>query len=156
MAILLLVAFAVWILRTGARSDEVARRQLKWMIVAILALWQIEWHIWYVVTGLWSVERQLPLHMCGIMIWVTIYGFVSGDRRVYPLIYFFGIAGAIQAVATPEAVRDFPHIRFLNTIISHGLLVISGLWVIVVEKYRPTWRDMGMSLIVVNLYALLV
>lgn len=125
-------------------------------MVGIFAFWQVEWHVWNWVAGEWSVQRQLPLHLCGIMILVTMYGLASRDRRVYPLIYFFGIAGSVQAIITPEAIFDFPHIRFLNTMVSHGLLVIGGFWIVFVERYRPSWKDLVASLVILNAYALVV
>ena len=155
-AILFLVLAGIWIVRAGIAGDESLRRSLRWWMVAMLVFWQIEWHVWHLVTGLWTIQVQLPLHMCGIMIWVTVYSFVTGDRRLYPLIYFFGIAGSLQAVLTPEAAFDFPHLRFLNTMISHGQLVIAGFWVVFVERFRPTRRDVVASLAVLNVYALFV
>ena len=69
------------------------------------------------------------------------------------LMYFFGIAGAIQAIITPDAVYAFPHFRFLNTFFSHSLLVTGGFWAVFVEGYRPTRRDLWISLGLVNAYA---
>ena len=146
----------VVIIRAGMAGGESLRRGLRWTMVGIFLFWEIEWQVWYVATGLWTVQGQLPLHLCSIMIWVATYGLAMQDERVYPLIYFFGIAGSFQAVITPDAVFDFPHVEFLNTMISHSLLVIVGFWIVLVGRYRPTWRDMAMALVTLNVYALVV
>ena len=70
--------------------------------------------------------------------------------------YFFGIVGAIQALITPNAVESFPHIRYMSTMFTHSLLVISGLWVVLIEKYRPTWKLAGQALLGLNAYALVL
>jgi hypothetical integral membrane protein (TIGR02206 family) len=151
MLAMALVGFVA--IRAGKQGDESLRRRLRWWMVAVFVFWMIEWQVWHLVTDLWTVRRQLPLHMCGIMIWVAVYGLATQDRRVFPLIYFFGIAGSMQAVLTPDTLFDFPHIRFFNTLVSHGLLVIAGLWIVAVEGFRPTWRDLLVSIIVLNVYA---
>jgi len=92
--------------------------------------------------------------MCSIMVWVSIYGLWSGKRWVFNLMYFFGIAGAVQAIITPDAVYAFPHLRFMNTLFSHSLLVISGFWVIFVEGFRPSSRDLRNAFITVNVYSI--
>jgi hypothetical integral membrane protein (TIGR02206 family) len=143
-----------WIVRAGKAGDARARRKLRIGMIAVFLFWQLEWHIWHLLTESWQVERQLPLHLCGIMILVTVYGLATQDRRVYPFIYFFGIAGSIQAVLTPDTLLDFPHARFLNTMISHGLLVVAGFWIVFVEGFRPTRKDAVVSLFVLNVYAL--
>ena len=146
----------VVIIRAGMAGGESRRRGLRWTMAGIFLFWEIEWQVWYVATGLWTVQGQLPLHMCSIMIWVGIYALVTRDPRVYPFVYFFGIGASLQAVITPDAVFDFPHVNFLNTMISHGLLVIVGFWIVIVERYRPTWRDMAVALVTLNVYALVI
>jgi hypothetical integral membrane protein (TIGR02206 family) len=146
----------VVIVRTGLTGDETIQRRLRWIMVGIFLLWEVEWQAWFIVTDQWTLQRQLPLHMCSIMIWVGIYALITKDERAYPFLYFFGIGASLQAVITPDATFDFPHVRFLNTMISHGLLVIVGFWILIVEKYRPTWRDVGIALVVLNLYAVVI
>ena len=38
--------------------------------------------------------------------------------------------------------------------LSHGLLVIAGLWVVLVEEYRPGIRDLVVAFVILNIYAL--
>jgi len=144
------------IVRTGATGTDEVQRRLRWLMAAIFLFWEVEWQVWFIVTDQWSAARQLPLHMCSIMIWVGVYALLTKDARTYPFLYFFGIGASLQAVLTPDATFDFPHVRFLNTMLSHGLLVVVGFWVLVVERYRPTWRDVGVCMLVLNVYALFI
>lgn len=132
------LVFGFVLLRVGVKATEDRRKVIRRVIALVFLFWEIEWQVWHIWHGVWSSSINLPLHLCSLMIWVTLYSFWFDDKRFYGAIYFFGIAGAIQAIITPNAAESFPHIRFLSTMFTHSLLVISGLWVVIVEKYRPT------------------
>ena len=152
----LLAVFGWWVVRRGKASGPDGRRRLRLLMVVLLALVELEWHGWQLVHGFWSMKRMLPFHMCSVMAYVTMYALLGERKRLYPLLYFFGIAGALQAVLTPDSGFGFPHVRFLNTMLGHGVLVISGIWVVVVEGYRPTWNHAWACLGALHVYAAVV
>ena len=154
--IVYLVTVATAVLWVGKKGTEKSRRYLRKGMALIFLFWEIEWQVWHLWHGIWSSDINLPLHLCSIMIWVSMYGLWFEDRRVYGLMYFFGIAGAIQAIITPNATEAFPHIRYLSTMFTHSLLVICGLWVVLVEKYRPTLKLAVQAFLGLNAYALVV
>lgn len=141
------------IIRMGMKGDSTRRTQLRWLLIALLVVWLIEWQVWHLIAGTWSLQENLPLHMCGIMMLVSIYGLWTRSRFLLALMYFFGIAGAVQAILTPDAIYAFPHFRFMNTWFSHSLLVIAGFWIVFVEGYRPVLKDVWQALIVLHIYA---
>ena len=71
--------------------------------------------------------------------------------------YFAGIGGGIQALATPDlGIYGFPHFRFFQTFISHGLIVTSAIYMTVVEGFRPTWKSLLRVAIWLNIYVVVV
>jgi hypothetical integral membrane protein (TIGR02206 family) len=155
VALIVWVAFCGWlIIRQGMKGDDKIRRQLRTLLIFLFLLWEVEWQGWFLVTDTWTAQRALPLHLCSIMIWVSIYGLVTRQRFAMALMYFFGIAGAIQAIITPDAIYAFPHFRFMNTWFSHSLLVIAGLWVVFVEGYRPVLSDVWKCFLTIHIYAI--
>jgi hypothetical integral membrane protein (TIGR02206 family) len=68
--------------------------------------------------------------------------------------YLMGIGGAIQALATPDlGIYGYPHFRFFQTFLSHGLIVTSAIYMTVVEGFRPTWKSLWRVFVWVNIYA---
>jgi len=62
---------------------------------------------------------------------------------IYEFAYLIGIAGALQALLTPDlGIYDFPHFRYYQTFISHGLLVTAAVYMTVVEGLRPYPRSL--------------
>ena len=146
--------FGWLVIRAGMKADEKRRNQLRWFLIALFLIWEVEWQAWHIITDTWSLQKKLPLHMCSIMIWISIWGLLTRKPFVMALMYFFGIAGAIQAIITPDAIYAFPHFRFMNTWFSHSLLVTAGFWVVFVEGYRPTLKDLRNCFIAVHVFAL--
>jgi hypothetical integral membrane protein (TIGR02206 family) len=90
-------------------------------------------------------------------VWTGAFMLVTKNYRIYEFMYFMGIAGAIQALATPDlGIYGFPHFRFFQTFLSHGLIVTSAIYMTVVEGQRPTWKSMIRVAIWMNVYALVV
>lgn len=154
MAVLASLGFLV--IRIGRKADETTRGGLRAGMIALLLLTYFGEQIWYLYHGLWVVEERLPLHMCGAMVWVSIYGLWTRRSWTRPLMYFLGIAGAIQGVLQPDSPYGLPHVRFLATMLSHSTLVVAGLWVVTVEGYRPTLRSTLRTLALVNIFAAVI
>jgi hypothetical integral membrane protein (TIGR02206 family) len=78
---------------------------------------------------------------------------ITGNDLIYEFSYFLGIAGATQALLTPDAgIYGFPHFRFLQSIISHGSIVTAAIYMTAVEGYRPYWRSLLRVAIWGNVY----
>ena len=58
---------------------------------------------------------------------------------------------------TPDAGRfGFPHYRFFQVMLSHGLIITSALYMSFVVRYRPTWSSVARVLIYSNIYAVVI
>ena len=151
LAMLAVVGYVA--LRLGQSGSEETRRRIRRGMMALLLVTFVEGHVWHVFHGEWAVAERLPLHMCGAMVRVSIYGLWTDRPWTRPLMYYLGIAGAIQGVLQPDSPYGFPHVRFVTTMLSHTTIVVAGLWVIVVEKYTPDLRSTLWTLALVHAYA---
>lgn len=123
----------------------------------VLLVNELAWHIWSIWTNTWTIQRHLPLHLCSVFVWLSIWMLWKRSYRIYEFAYFLGIGGALQALITPDAgIYGFPHFRAFQTFISHGGIVTAAIFMTVVEGYRPTWRSFQHVLLWGNLYALAV
>ncbi len=115
------------------------------------------WHIWNLVTGQWTVQTMLPLHLCSVLVFLSAYMLLSGSYKIYELAYFLGIGGALQAILTPDlGMYAFPHFRYFQVFLSHGGIVTAAVFMTVVEGYRPTWKSLGRTIVYMNVYMLAV
>lgn len=130
---------------------------LRWMLALLLWGNEIAFHYWNYIAGRWTLQTMLPLHLCSVLVWVGGWMLVTKKYKVYEFMYFMGIAGALQALITPDlGIYGFPHFRFFQTFISHGLIVTAAIYMTVVEGLRPTWKSMVRVFVIMNLYALAI
>ena len=100
---------------------------------------------------------MLPLHLCSTLVWLGAIMLIMKNYQVYEFMYLMGIGGAIQALATPDlGIYGFPHFRFFQTFISHGLIVTSAIYMTIVEEFRPTWKSLLRVAIWMNIYAVII
>jgi len=138
------------------RASEKTRTIVRWSMAIVLWLDEASWHIWNSYWGHWTIA-QLPLHICSLLIWLTGFMLIFKIHRIYEFAYFIGIGGAMQALLTPDAgIYGFPHYRIFQTMISHGLLLTSAIYMTSVEGFRPTWKSFWRVVIGLNIYAVLI
>lgn len=151
-----LVLLNLFLIRFRNSSDGV-KGFWRWVLALVLWTNEIAWHYWNLVTGRWTLQTMLPLHLCSVLVWVGAWMLVTKSYKIYEFMYFMGIAGAIQVLATPDlGIFGFPHFRFFQTFLSHGLIVTAAIYMTVVEGMRPTWKSMIRVFVWMNLYALAV
>ena len=155
LSIVLLVNLAIPYFRD--HSNPRSRVGFRYTLAAILIVNESLWHIWNFTTGQWTIQTMLPLHLCSVLVWVSAYMLVTKNYNIYEFAYFLGIAGAMQALLTPDAGRyGFPHFRFFQTFISHGSIILAAVYMTVVEGFRPTWKSLQHVIVYGNLYMLAV
>jgi hypothetical integral membrane protein (TIGR02206 family) len=158
LAALAVIAAIVALLIWGWRNhDEASRRGARLLIAGIMILNEVGWHYWNVANGAWSLQENLPLHATSLSIWGSIYVLLSRSYRVYEIIYFIGIAGAVQALITPSAgIYGLPHYRAFQTLISHGMIVVAMVYMTRIEGFRPTWKSVWKTMLAINVYLVIV
>lgn len=130
---------------------------VRWLLALILMGNEVAWHYWNVVYDTWTIKTMLPLHLCSLLVWTGAFMLMTRSYRVYEFMYFMGIAGAIQALATPGiGIYGFPHFVFFQYFLSHGLIITSAIYMTVVEGFRPTLKSIPRVVIWMNVYALVI
>ena len=90
------------------------------------------------VGGRWSVQASLPLALCDLALIVAAIA-CWWPRWYLPveLTYFWGLAGTLQAVATPDLSAGFPQLEFFEFVVGHLGIVIAALFLVVGLRLRP-------------------
>ena len=138
-------------------SSQGLRRALRLGMAAWLVLNELSWHLWTWANGDWNVQTMLPLQLCNVFVFLSVLMLLTRSRKIYEYAYFLGIGGAIQSLITPDAgMYGFPHFRFIQPVISHGLIISAAIYLTVVEGFRPTWKSIPRVVLAGNLYLLFI
>ena len=157
LALSIIAAVVVFLIWGWQVPDESAKRRTRLLLVTLFLIVEVSWHSWHIINGTWTVLYHLPLHLCAISVWGSMFILLTRSYRAYEIIFFIGIAGALQTVLTPEA-GDYglPHFRALQTLSAHGLIIIAMVYMTVIEGFRPTWRSLWKTMLVGNVYLVFI
>lgn len=109
--------------------------------------------VWWLQAGARPVDL-LPLHLCDVSALLAPVVLLTGHWLSYELLYFWGLAGAMQGLLTPNVAWGFPHIRCVCCFLLHGLIVTSALYATVVMRRRPSTRALLRAWLIANAYGL--
>ncbi|MEW5981161.1 MAG: TIGR02206 family membrane protein [Acidobacteriota bacterium] len=149
----LILALNLLFVRWSGRAGERTRVAFRYGAAGLLLLNEVVWVVWNRATGQLSLQTGLPLHLCSVMVYVAVAVLVTRRQSLYEPLYFLGIGGAFQALMTPNiGAYGFPHIRFLSSFVSHGLILSVPVYLTLVEGMRPTWSSLRRVFVWGNLY----
>lgn len=85
----------------------------------------------------WSPSSSLPLALCDVAALVAALACWWPRPVLVELTYFWGLAGTLQAVATPDVQATFPHLSFIEYVVGHLGIVVAALFLTVGLRLTP-------------------
>ena len=102
---------------------------------------EVVFQIYMIYYGIWSPSSSLPLEMCYISaLLIPIYAKNQNNRTLKNWFYFAGFSGSLFAFINTN-LSEMKHIYVsIHYFFAHGL-VIFVMFSIVLDGYRPKWKD---------------
>ena len=88
------------------------------------------------------ITRHMPLHICGVTVFVLSAALVFRSQRAYEVAFFWGLAGTANALLTPQLEVGFPEYLFFHFFIGHGGIVAGALFATWGLRMRPTFASL--------------
>ena len=112
--------------------------KMTYAIGALLCFRVIFIQFYQMEIGVWTFEKSLPLHLCGLSAMLSGIVLFWRNQFAYECLFYWGLAGALQSFLTPElnlGKSDF--ILYLDYFISHGGIIFSALFLTIILGMRP-------------------
>jgi hypothetical integral membrane protein (TIGR02206 family) len=97
----------------------------------------------------WRLRTSLPLALCDVALVVAAAACWSRRPALVELTYFWGLAGTLQAVVTPDLSSTFPHLEFFEYVVGHLGIVVAALFLVVGMRITPrphaVWRVLAIT-----------
>jgi hypothetical integral membrane protein (TIGR02206 family) len=103
-----------------------------------------------------TVWDVLPLHLCDLLLLVAIAALLTLHPVVCELLYFWGCAGTLLGILTPDVRVGFPDWRFLSFFGLHGLVVVAAVTVVAGFGRKPRPGAALRVFLLTNVYAAFV
>lgn len=122
------------------------------MMVAMLLSWPVS-VLSRCLMGDLNLENSLPIQLCDVAAFAGVLALWKRYPLACELVYFFGLAGTLQGLITPNLQQEFPHVRFFSFFLTHCSVVIVALYVVLGLRVRPRAWSVGRMLVCILSWA---
>ena len=147
------VATAIMVFATRSRPGQ----WLRWFAV-VLVIDEVSWWAFLLGGGQPGITLvySLPLQLCDVAIFIAAAALWTGNQLLIEVTYFWGLAGTVQALLTPDLPQHFPSYPYFQYYIAHGGVVAAALVLVIGLRRHPRlWAVLRVAGIIVA-YAALV
>jgi hypothetical integral membrane protein (TIGR02206 family) len=109
--------------------------------------------------GGWAaIATALPLHLCDLAVLICLWAVLSASPFAFELAYYWGLAGALQAVLQPDITDGlgFPSWYYFEYWLGHGLIFTSVFYLMGAFGLRPRPGSLLRVILLVNVWILAV
>lgn len=125
---------------------------IAWSLASCLLLSKLITLLGSLRMGTATLHNALPLHLCDWAAFAVILGLVRRKRLWIDLAYFWGVAGTLQALLTPDLGVPTYDFRFATFFITHGLIVTGALFLVLGCGLYPDRHSMWRAYLGVQVY----
>lgn len=91
--------------------------------------------------GLMDPKEDLPFYLCRFMALILPFVFYTRNRLLLGIMYFWILAGTINAVITPDLKQGPGHWEYNLYWIYHLMLIVTIIYGVFVYRFKITWKD---------------
>ncbi|RXZ84778.1 TIGR02206 family membrane protein [Paenibacillaceae bacterium] len=151
LALLVLVSVLVGIVMfRSVLRRPIWKRAIRFGLAIMLIVLYGALQVWYITADAWLAAEALPLQLCTIMLLLAAAALLTRSYRLYELVYFAGISGALQALLTPVLEIGFPHFWYFYFFVGHGGTVAAAIYLTAVEQFKPTVKSIYRTMLFLN------
>ncbi len=107
------------------------------VIAVAVVLAECAWWVLAIVQNRWSVQYNLPLHLCEAGCFIVAAALWWRFRFAFEMSYFWGLGGTLPGLFTPSIPGHFPDAVYFQYYAEHGLLVLGALYMVIALRMRP-------------------
>lgn len=138
IAVLILIPIA---LRLYQHQPAASRKRIKQILVVLMACSEIAAWIWKAVIGHYTLQYMLPLHLCGISIFIeTAAVFAEQDVLLKEFSYCLSMPSSFAAILTPGWYYPFVSFQYLQSVFQHSVLILIPILIVWGDGFRPDYR----------------
>ena len=106
--------------------------------------------------SVYVASENLPLQICDIAGILAPLALWRRSRLLLGVLYFWGLGFRVQAIATPDLHHGPASIAFWMFWIPHANITGAAVYALVVEGFRPRWRECAQAYALALLYLALI
>jgi hypothetical integral membrane protein (TIGR02206 family) len=144
LAIVAAIPAAAAALSALARRRPGAERPVRLALAAAIAANELAWYGYVLLHGWFRPPHGLPLDLCDVLIWLTVWALVRPAPWARDAVWYLGVGGSGMAMLTPDPGAALPSYPAVEFFVSHGAVVTAALFLVWSGAHRPRpgswWR----------------
>jgi len=111
-----------------------------WLLAAALLVTSGLWLATTIGGQRFSPATSLPFALCDFAALVAAAALVTRAPLLVELTYFWGLAGTLQSLLTPDLNVGWPSLQFVEYVVAHAAIVCAALFLVVGQRLAPRPR----------------
>jgi hypothetical integral membrane protein (TIGR02206 family) len=109
------------------------------VLAVVLVVDEVSWWVFVAAGGVPGSELaySLPLQLCDVAVFVAAAALWTRRQLPVEVTYFWGLAGTVQALLTPDLPEHFPSYPYFQYYLAHGGVVCAALLLVVGMRRHP-------------------
>lgn len=141
----------VWMKREWLRNRK-GEIHLRYVLAFLMFLMEFSYFLWLLYvgdsSGQFLMMSKLPLHLCDVGLCSCMFMVTSRNRTLFGFNFFVTLFGATLACIIPQTVLDGAdptYFRYYQYFGEHLLPIFGTVYMIIVHRMRPRYRDLWIS-----------
>ena len=152
------LVYLIVCLLIGKYSSKEFVKKFAIVFVYFFIVMYILFHYFHFIDGTWSLNKRLPLHLCGISSLITcVILFVDKKQFLFEILFYAGILGGINALLTPlidnYTGKNFFYFEYFY---SHTSIIILPLYMYYFMDMRLSKYSWLKSFIFINVLLIII
>ena len=111
-----------------------------WLLAAALLATSGLWRATTIGDQRFSSATSLPFALCDIAALIAAAALLSRQILLVEITYFWGLAGTLQALLTPDLKVGWPSLEFVEYVVAHAAIVCAAVFLVVGQRLAPRPR----------------
>jgi len=100
-------------------------------LAILLVANESSWWVWLGLNSTYSITYALPFQLCDVACFVAAAALWTRRPLLVELTYFWGLAGTVNGLVTPDLPSHFPDFLYFQYFIAHGAIVCAALLLVI-------------------------
>lgn len=147
--VLLSIFLPVWAKKSWKESYKIRFHRI---LAMTISFWAAAYVFILLALGDFNYKTDLPFDICNLSGIALPFLMWNPKKRIHDVLYFWILAGTLQAIVTPHLYNGFPNFIFIKYWWVHGGLVISAIYSTIVFDLKPDFKSLLKSFLALQGY----
>lgn len=106
--------------------------------------------------GTFDIGTELPFNICNLSALILPFVIWKKNRYLSGVLYFWIMAGTLQANLTPDLSVGFPHYFYFKYWVVHSGLVVMVMYLVFINGLKPNFKDFFRAVVCAQVYLVLM